>query len=86
MATAFPDPKYLITVQKLAGRFDAFTLVDQRPAEDFAVGHIAGSAHVDIYGVSLNDSSEAPLNSFLGDFSRAVRFVRCFASVCSRCI
>ena len=42
--------------------------IDLRPAEDFAVGHIAGSIHVDIYGVSLNDSSEAPLNSFLAIF------------------
>lgn len=52
--------------------------MDLRPAEDFAVGHIEGSAHVDIYGVSLNDSSEAPLNAFLAIFrvlfgSRGVR-------------
>lgn len=43
-------------------------MIDLRPAEDFAVGHIPGSTHVDIYGVSLNDSSEAPLNSFLAIF------------------
>ena len=39
--------------------------IDLRPAEDFAVGHIEGSGHVDIYGVSLSDSSEAPLQAFL---------------------
>lgn len=77
-AAEFPDRKYLITAPELAARLHDVTLVDLRPAEDFAVGHIAGSTHVDIYGVSLNDSSEAPLNSFLAIFrvlfgSRGVR-------------
>jgi thiosulfate/3-mercaptopyruvate sulfurtransferase len=77
-AANFPDPRYLITASELASRLNEVTLVDLRPAEDFAVGHIAGSTHVDIYGVSLNDSSEAPLNSFLAIFrvlfgSRGVR-------------
>ena len=64
-SSKFPDPRYLITAPELASRLSDITLIDLRPAEDFAVGHIAGSTHVDIYGVSLNDSSEAPLNSFL---------------------
>ncbi len=76
--TEFPDPRYLITAPELAARLSDVTLVDLRPTEDFAVGHIPGSTHVDIYGVSLNDSSEAPLNSFLAIFrvlfgSRGVR-------------
>jgi thiosulfate/3-mercaptopyruvate sulfurtransferase len=77
-SAAFPDARYLITATELAARLGGVTLVDLRPAEDFAVGHIEGSAHVDIYGVSLNDSSEAPLNAFLAIFrvlfgSRGVR-------------
>ncbi len=64
----FPDSCYLVGVAELAARLNDVTLIDLRPAEDFAVGHIAGSTHVDIYGVSLNDSSEAPLNSFLAIF------------------
>ncbi len=77
-STDFPDRRYLITAPELASRLNDVTLVDLRPAEDFAVGHITGSTHVDIYGVSLNDSSEAPLNSFLAIFrvlfgSRGVR-------------
>lgn len=63
-----PNRKYLISARELAERRTAVTLVDLRPAEDFAVGHIEGSGHVDIYGVSLNDSSEAPLNAFLAIF------------------
>lgn len=74
----FHDRKYLTAARDLADRLGAVTLIDLRPAEDFAVGHIPGSTHVDIYGVSLNDSSEAPLNSFLAIFrvlfgSRGVR-------------
>lgn len=74
----FPAPRYLVTAPELANRLSDVTLVDLRPAEDFALGHIPGSTHVDIYGVSLNDSSEAPLNSFLAIFrvlfgSRGVR-------------
>ncbi len=64
----FSDPRYLIGARDLRARLGAVTLVDLRPAEDFALGHIPGSSHLDIYGVSLNDSSEAPLNSFLAIF------------------
>jgi thiosulfate/3-mercaptopyruvate sulfurtransferase len=65
---AFPDQRYLISVPELRERLGAVSLLDLRPAEHFAVGHIAGSRHLDIYGVSLNDSSEAPLNAFLAIF------------------
>jgi thiosulfate/3-mercaptopyruvate sulfurtransferase len=78
MTNNFPDARYLITAPGLVPRLNDVTLIDLRPAEDFAVGHIPGSTHVDIYGISLNDSSEAPLNSFLAIFrvlfgSRGVR-------------
>jgi thiosulfate/3-mercaptopyruvate sulfurtransferase len=64
----FPDPRYLATAAELAARRETVTLLDLRPAEDFAVGHIAGSRHLDIYGVSLSDSSEEPLRAFLAIF------------------
>ncbi|MDH4175789.1 MAG: rhodanese-like domain-containing protein [Betaproteobacteria bacterium] len=64
----YPEQRLLIGADGLRERLDAVTLVDLRPAEDFALGHIAGSRHLDIYGVSLNDSSEAPLNAFLAIF------------------
>ena len=64
----FPDPRFLIDARELGGRLGAITLLDLRPAEDFAVGHIEGARPLDLYGVSLNDSSEAPLNAFLAIF------------------
>jgi thiosulfate/3-mercaptopyruvate sulfurtransferase len=63
-----PDRKYLINPRELSERLGAVTLIDLRPAEDFSLGHIEESRHLDIYGVSLNDSSDAPLNAFLSIF------------------
>ncbi len=64
----FPEHKFLIDARELGERPGSLTLIDLRPAEDFALGHIEGSRHLDIYGVSLNDSAEAPLNAFLAIF------------------
>ena len=61
----FPNRSYLIDAPELARRLGEVTLIDLRPAEDFATGHIEGSAHLDIYGINLNDSSDAPLTAFL---------------------
>jgi len=63
-----PDRKYVTDARALGERLGAVTLIDLRPAEDFSLGHIEGSRHLDIYGVSLNDSSEAPLIAFLAIF------------------
>ena len=64
----FPTPGFLVSAGELRERLGVVTLLDLRPAEDFAVGHIAGSRHVDIYGISLMDTAEAPLTAFLGIF------------------
>lgn len=64
----FPEQRYLIGARELRERLGAATLLDLRPSEDFAVGRIEGSRHLDLYGVSLNDSSETPLNAFLAIF------------------
>jgi len=64
----FPDRRYLIDARELGERLRDVALIDVRPAQDFAVGHIEGSKHLDIYGVSLNDSSDAPLHAFLSIF------------------
>ena len=40
-------------------------VIDLRPAEAFAAGHVPGAAHLDLFGVSLIDTSPAPLDAFL---------------------
>ena len=58
----------LITPQQLAAELDgkvAPLLLDLRPAEVFAQGHIRGAVHLDLWGLSLIDTSEAPLAAFM---------------------
>jgi thiosulfate/3-mercaptopyruvate sulfurtransferase len=40
-------------------------LLDLRPAERFAPGHLPGSIHLDLWGLSLIDTSQAPLRAFM---------------------
>ena len=40
-------------------------LIDLRPAEQYASGHLPGAVHLDLWGVSLIDTSEAPLRAFM---------------------
>ena len=40
-------------------------VMDVRPAEDFAAGHIPGAVHFDLFGLSLIDTNEAPLKAFM---------------------
>jgi len=39
--------------------------IDVRPAHEFAAGHLTGAVHLDLWGVSLIDTSEAPLRAFM---------------------
>jgi len=65
----YPDRRYLTDCEGLAARLDEVTLIDLRPAEDFALGHIKGAKHLDIYGFSLRDTAPAPLDAFLSIFN-----------------
>ena len=40
-------------------------VVDTRPAEDFAREHIPGAVHFDLFGLSLVDTRDAPLQAFM---------------------
>lgn len=40
-------------------------VIDVRPGERFAMGHVPGARHFDIYGLNTYDTDEAPLNSFV---------------------
>ncbi|MFQ5881225.1 MAG: sulfurtransferase [Candidatus Methylomirabilales bacterium] len=65
----FVNPDLVWTPQQLRERIgerkgDDLVLIDTRPAPDFCVGHIEGAAHLDLYGVSLNDTRPEPLAAF----------------------
>jgi len=67
--SSFSDKSLLIDVEELSNCLDSVTLLDLRPTDDYALGHIPGARHIDIYGISLNDTSEAPLEAFLSIFN-----------------
>lgn len=43
---------------------DDLILIDTRPAPNWSGGHIEGAAHLDIYGISLNDTRDEALRAF----------------------
>jgi thiosulfate/3-mercaptopyruvate sulfurtransferase len=40
-------------------------VLDLRPPEAYAAGHVPGAIHLDLWGVSLTDTDPAPLNAFM---------------------
>jgi thiosulfate/3-mercaptopyruvate sulfurtransferase len=56
------DPKTLAS--ELGGATPPL-LLDLRPAEAFAAGHIAHALHLDLWGLSLIDTDEGPLRAFM---------------------
>jgi len=40
-------------------------VIDVRPADQFARGQVPGAVHLDLWGVSLIDTSDAPLKAFM---------------------
>ena len=73
----FDRPELLIAPRELAGAIGltgaapspplaaAPIIVDTRPAESFAQGHIPGAVHLDLWGFSLTDTDQAPRAAFL---------------------
>jgi thiosulfate/3-mercaptopyruvate sulfurtransferase len=67
---SFANPHLLVTPQELAGMIDGAgakrpLLLDLRPPEAYAAGHIPGAIHLDLWGVSLIDTDPAPLKAFM---------------------
>ncbi|MDP2605202.1 MAG: sulfurtransferase [Deltaproteobacteria bacterium] len=57
----------LTTVTELQKKLGspALCIIDTRPAEDYAKGHIPGATHFDLFGLSLVDTTDAPLKAFM---------------------
>jgi thiosulfate/3-mercaptopyruvate sulfurtransferase len=65
----YVHPELLVRPEELARELQAdrarILLLDLRPAEAFAAGHLAGAMHLDLFGISLIDTGPAPMRSFL---------------------
>jgi len=57
----------LTTVSELQPKLgrENLCIIDVRPAEDYARGHIPGATHFDLFGLSLIDTRDLPLNAFM---------------------
>ncbi|MGH7798761.1 MAG: sulfurtransferase [Candidatus Binatia bacterium] len=67
MESKYTRETLLTTPQELQQKLENpnLCIIDVRPAEDFACGHIPGATHFDLFGLSLIDTSEAPLKAFM---------------------
>jgi thiosulfate/3-mercaptopyruvate sulfurtransferase len=64
----YANPQLLTTpadLHAVLGTPAAPLIIDLRPSEDFATGHIPGAVHLDLWGVSLIDTDPAPLQAFM---------------------
>jgi len=62
----YQNPDLLWSREMLHERLDdpSLRLIDVRPGERFAMGHIPGARHFDIYAVNCDDTDDAPLEAF----------------------
>lgn len=72
----YANPHLLWTVDELKTRLDdpRLVLMDMRQPEAFSNGHIPGSRSFDIFGISLIDTSPAPLRAFLWIIEHLLQF------------
>ncbi len=64
----YENPELLVSASALSTRLGGLeppVLIDLRPAEQFAAGHIPRAAHLDLFGLSLIDTDPVPLRAFL---------------------
>jgi thiosulfate/3-mercaptopyruvate sulfurtransferase len=67
MEQKYTREKFLTTPAELQKKLgsSALCLIDARTAEDYAQGHIPGATHFDLFGLSLVDTTDAPLKAFM---------------------
>src|SRR5687767_3909525 len=66
----YTNAQLLISAGELAGLIGGgagspLLLLDLRPSDAYANGHIPGAIHLDLFGVSLTDTDPAPLKAFM---------------------
>jgi thiosulfate/3-mercaptopyruvate sulfurtransferase len=65
----YANPQLLVAPSELAAELADPArrplLIDLRPAEQFAAGHLPHAVHLDLFGLSLTDTNPAPMKAFL---------------------
>jgi thiosulfate/3-mercaptopyruvate sulfurtransferase len=69
VSKGYVHPELLVSPSALARELEEdpgrLLLLDVRPAEQFAAGHLPHAVHLDLFGLSLTDTDPAPLKAFL---------------------
>jgi thiosulfate/3-mercaptopyruvate sulfurtransferase len=65
----YANPQLLISPRELFAAIEGNPstrplVLDMRPPEAYAAGHVPGALHLDLWGLSLTDTDPAPLNAF----------------------
>ncbi|MED5579033.1 MAG: rhodanese-like domain-containing protein [Nitrospinota bacterium] len=68
-SNTFENPEILLSPKKLRELIGGqkppnLVIIDTRSTPEFCNGHVEGAAHLDLYGISLNDTSPKPLKAF----------------------
>jgi len=66
----YANPQLLVSARTLASELDGAAgarplVLDLRPAEAYAAGHIPGAILINLWGLSLTDTDPAPLKAFM---------------------
>ena len=63
----YTNPQLLISTEELMRGLDdgSICVVDVRPTHEYVKGHIPGAIHLDLFAISLNDTSEQVFNAFM---------------------
>ena len=64
----YANPQLLISPRELSERLadeKPPLVLDLRPPDEYAAGHIPGAIHFDLWGLSLIDTDPAPLHAFM---------------------
>ena len=64
----YPNAHLLVPPAELKNMIDGgarLHLIDLRPPDGYAAGHIPGAVHLDLFGLSLIDTDPAPLKAFM---------------------
>jgi thiosulfate/3-mercaptopyruvate sulfurtransferase len=67
-AKGYPNARLLVSADELSQLLDAKApplVLDLRPPDAYAAGHVPGAHHLDLWGVSLVDTDPAPLTAFM---------------------
>lgn len=71
----YANPQLLISPKTLIDELgdESICIVDTRPTHEYAAGHIPGAIHLDLYSLSLNDTTERPFRAFMWTIAYLLR-------------